>query len=71
MRGFNSLSTIGECAKSLYMHSPIALGLIPHRRRVRIVSLCASHSDNCVVKLMKKVVHSASSLQAHNFTAFS
>jgi hypothetical protein len=27
MRGFNSLSAVGECAKSLYAHSPIVLSL--------------------------------------------
>jgi hypothetical protein len=41
MRGFNSLSAVGECAKSLIEHSPIACSLIPRRRRVRIVSLRA------------------------------
>jgi hypothetical protein len=41
MRGFNSLSTVGESAKSLYAHSPIALSLILRHRRVRIVSLHA------------------------------
>ncbi len=38
---FNSLSAAGECAKSLYAHSPIALSLILWHRRVRIVSLRA------------------------------
>ncbi len=41
MRGFNSLSAVEECAKSLYAHSPIALSLIPRHRRVCIVSLSA------------------------------
>ncbi len=41
MRGFNSLSAVGECAKSLLAHSPIACSLIPRRRRVRIVSFRA------------------------------
>ena len=41
MQGFNSLSTVGECAKSLYAHSPKALSLILCHRRVGIVSLHA------------------------------
>jgi hypothetical protein len=41
MQGFNSLSAVGECAKSLYAHSPIALSLIPRHMRERIVSLRA------------------------------
>ncbi len=39
MTGFNSLSPVGECTKSLLAHSPIACSLIPRRMRVRIVSL--------------------------------
>jgi hypothetical protein len=41
MQGINSLSAVGKCAKSLYAHSPTALSLILHHRRVCIVSLRA------------------------------
>ena len=67
MRGFNSLSAVGECAKSLYAHSPIALSLIPRHRRVRIVSLRAFGEQFSEVD--EKAVHSASSPWARNFTA--
>ncbi len=45
MRGFNSLSAVGERAKSLYAHFPIALSLILRHRRVRIVSLRAFEEE--------------------------
>ncbi len=51
MRGLNSLSAVGECAKSLNAHSPIALSLILIGEYAYFPYV---HSENSLVKLMKK-----------------
>ncbi len=55
MRGFNSLSAVGECSKSVYAHSPTALNDLAHKekahseikriRRRRAVKLCVYGED--------------------------
>jgi hypothetical protein len=55
MRGFNSLSAVGECAKSVYAHSPTVLNDLAHKekahseikriRRRLTVNLCAYGED--------------------------
>ncbi len=67
MQGLNSLSSVGECAKSLLAHSPIACNVIPRPRRVRIVFLRA-FGEKFSGNSWKRSCHSASSPYARNFT---
>ncbi len=74
MQGFNSLSAVGENARSLYVHSPIALSLILHHRRVRIVSLHAfgeqfSEVDEKGLFILRLLLRRQISLRAFSYSA--